>query len=40
MFTLIKTAAASSFSRFIKDIAGATALIIILFVGLHMPAML
>ncbi len=37
MFTQIKTAAAASSSTFVQDTIGATALLIILFAGLHLP---
>ena len=40
MFTQIKTAAAASSSTFVQDILGATALMVILFASLHLPALL
>ena len=39
MFTQIKTAAAASSSTLVHDILGAIALMVILFAGLHLPAL-
>ena len=40
MFTQIKTLAAVYSSTFFQDILGAVALMVILFAGLHLPALL
>ena len=39
MFTQIKAAAMSSLSNFFQDILGVTALLVILFTGLHLPVL-